>query len=275
MKIITLSKLKKTLKPNTVTLVGTDFDLFNIEQLKFLRKCSKVGRPLVVIVQADATAKIRLGYNRPIINEKQRAEIVATLEFVDYVLILPRPSDYEEYLKIIKPKKYIYPKGIIKHRKYTAGLIMDKFPNTKIFFLDHGMYNFNADYLVQQILARRNYSKIKNPIIRQLYYTADNSKAIIGKISALIVVNNKIIAKSDNNESKDIHAEYTVIDIAKSKGVDLEKAKLYILIPPCSHCAKYIIKNKISKVYYLHSYGNDDGIKLLNKNGIKVGRVKV
>ncbi len=274
MKIVNLSKLNKILKPYTATLVGGVFDLFNAEYLRYLRECSKVGRPLVVIVQADKTARIRSGYNRPIMNERQRAEIIAALEFVDFVLILAKPSDYEKYLKIIKPRNYIYPKGIMKHRRYTARLITDKFPNIKIFFLDNKLHRYNADFLAQQILARRDYTKIKNSIIRQLYYVADNSKAVIGKISALIVLNNKIIAKSDNIESKNMHAECIVVNKAKSQGVDLRKAKLYILIPPCKHCAEFILKNNINKIYYLHPYGNDDGIKFLNKNGIKVKKIK-
>jgi len=57
MKITTLSKLTKNLKPFTATLVGDVFDLFNIEHVRYLRKCSKVGRPLVVVVQAYNESK--------------------------------------------------------------------------------------------------------------------------------------------------------------------------------------------------------------------------
>lgn len=274
MKIINISKLKKILKPFTATLVGDVFDLFNVEHLRYLRKCSKVGRPLVVIIQADKTAEIRSGFNRPIMNEKQRAEIVAALEFVDFVLILKKPSDYEKYLRIIKPRSYVYPKGIMKHRKFTAYIITEKFPNIKIFFLDNNLHRYDADFLIKRISARRDYSKIKNPIIRRLYFIADNSKAAIGKISALITLNNKIVAESDNIESKNMHAEHIVLKKAKSQGVDLRKAKLYILIPPCKLCAQEILKNKITQIYYLHPYGNDDGIKFLRKHRIKVKNIK-
>ena len=61
MKIIILSKLTKRIKPFTATLVGDVFDLFSIEHVHYLRECSKVGRPLVVVIQADKTAKIRSG----------------------------------------------------------------------------------------------------------------------------------------------------------------------------------------------------------------------
>lgn len=274
MKIITLSKLAKKLKPFTATLVGDVFDLFNIEHVRYLRKCSKIGRPFIVIVQADKTAKIRSGFGRPIMNERQRAEMVAALEFVDYVLILERPSDYEKYLQIIRPKNYIYPKGIMRHRKFTAHLITEKFPHINIFFLDNNLHKFNANHFIKRLFMRRDYSSIKNLIARRLYFIADNSKAAIGKISALITLNNKIVAESDNIESQDMHAEQVVLKKAKLKGIDLKKAKLYILIPPCKLCAQEILKSQLTQIYYLHPYGNDDGIKFLRAHGIKVKKMK-
>jgi len=274
MKIITLSKLTKKLKPFTATLVGDVFDLFNIEHVHYLRECSKVGRPLVVVIQADKTAKIRSGFGRPIMNEKQRSEMVAALKFVDFVLILERPSDYEKYLQIIRPQNYIYPKGIMKHRKFTASLITEKFPKIKIFFLDNNLYQYGADFLIKRLLTRRDYSKIEDPIVHHLYSIADNSKATIGKISALITFNNKIVAESDNMESKNMHAEHIVLKKAKSKGINLKKAKLHILIPPCKLCAQEILKNQITQVYYLHPYGNNDGIKFLRSRGVKVKKIK-
>lgn len=274
MKITTLSKLTKKLKPFTATLVGDVFDLFNIEHVRYLRACSRVGRPLVVVVQADKMAKIRSGFGKPVMNEKQRAEMVAALEFVDFVLILEKPSDYEKYLQIIKPQNYVYPKGIMKRRKFTARLITEKFPSIKIFFLDNNLHQYGADFLIKKFQARRDYSKIKDPIIRRLYFIADNSKATIGKISALITFNNKIVAESDNIESHDLHAEQVVLKKVKLIGINFRKAKLYILIPPCKLCAKEILKNKITQIYYLHSYSNDDGIKFLRAHGIKVKKIE-
>ena len=274
MKIITLAKLKKKLKPHTATLVGGVFDLFHIGHLRYLRKCSEVGRPLIVMVQADKTVRIRKGFNRPIVSEKRRAEIVAALEFVDYVLILDKPSHYEKYLEIIKPRNYIFSKETMKYRKYRAKLINEKFPNIKVIFFEKDVRRSSTSFLVKQILAQRDYSKIKNPIVRRLYFLADHSEASIGKISALIAFQNKIIAESDNIESKDIHAEHIVIKKAQALGIDLRKVKLYILIPPCILCSQEILKNNISEVYYLHPYGNDDGIKLLRNHKIKVRKIK-
>lgn len=273
MKITTLSKLRKTLKPHKATLVGGVFDLFHVGHLRYLRKCSEVGRPLVVIVQADKTVRIRKGFNRPIVSEKRRAEIVAALEFVDYVLILDKPSHYEKYLEIIKPRNYVFSRETMRYRKYRAKLINNKFPNIKVIFLEKDVSRSSTSFLAKQILAQRDYSRIKNPVVRRLYFLADHSKASVGKISALIISRGKIIAESDNMESKDIHAEHIVIKNARAQGVDLKKAKLYILIPPCILCSKEILRSNISEVYYLHPYGNDDGIQLLRNHGVKVKKI--
>lgn len=203
-------------------------------------------------------------------NERQRAGIVAILEFVDFVLILERPSDHEKYLQIIKPRNYIYPRGIMKHRKFTASLITERFPSIRIFFLDNNLHQYNADYFIKRLLMRRDYSKIKNPIARRLYFIADNSKAAIGKISELVTFDNKIVAEPDNIESQNMHAEQIVLKKAKLKRIDFKKAKLYILIPPCKLCVQEILKSQLTQIYYLHPYGNDDGIKFLRVHGIKV-----
>ncbi|MCJ7804634.1 adenylyltransferase/cytidyltransferase family protein [Patescibacteria group bacterium] len=272
--ITTLTKLQKTLRPHTATLVGGVFDLFHVGHLRYLRKSSELGRPLVVIVQADKTVRIRKGFNRPIVSERRRAEIVAALGFVDFVLILDKPSHYEKYLEIIKPRYYVFSKETMTYRRYRAYLINKKFPNIKVVFPEKSAYRSRTSLLIKQILGQRDYSKIKNPIVRHLYFLADHSKASIGKISALITSQGKVVAESDNIESKDIHAECIVIKKAKQKGVDLKRAKLYILISPCILCSQEILKSKIAEVYYLHPYGDDDGIKLLRKHGIKVKKLK-
>ena len=108
--IIPLSKIDKYVAPNTATLVGGSFDLFNVSYLRFLKDCSDCGRPLVVIIQSDSSVRIRKGFNRPVVGQKHRAEIVAALCFVDYVIVLPKPPHHKKYLAKIKPK--IYPKMV-------------------------------------------------------------------------------------------------------------------------------------------------------------------
>ena len=133
--------------------------------------------------------------------------------------------------------------------------------------------NIRTSNIMRKIIGKPDFSKINNFIKRELLELASESKVRVGKISALIIRNGKIVAKSKNN-SAEVHAEVIAIRQAKKNRVNLSECELYILIPPCIMCSELILKSGIKKVYYLHPYGNDDGIKLLRKNSILVKRFR-
>ena len=74
-------------------------------------------------------------------------------------------------------------------------------------------------------------------------------------IGAVIVKNNKIIAKSHNQKEKDCcclsHAEILVIQSAskKLKNWRLEDCDLYVTLDPCPMCASAIKQARIKNVY--------------------------
>lgn len=76
-------------------------------------------------------------------------------------------------------------------------------------------------------------------------------------ISAIIVKNNKIIAKAYNKREKDKnilnHAEIIAIQKAskKMKSWHLNECDLYITLKPCSICENIIKQARIKSVYYL------------------------
>jgi D-beta-D-heptose 7-phosphate kinase/D-beta-D-heptose 1-phosphate adenosyltransferase len=55
------------------------FDLFHVGHLYYLCKAKKLGDILVVNIVNDGRVKYLKGGNRPIINQKQRAEIIKGL----------------------------------------------------------------------------------------------------------------------------------------------------------------------------------------------------
>ena len=75
-------------------------------------------------------------------------------------------------------------------------------------------------------------------------------------VAALIVYNNKIIAKSYNKVEKNNsvlnHAEINVIKKANKilKNWRLDNCELYITLEPCEMCKSIIKKSRIKKVYY-------------------------
>lgn len=104
-----LDKLAEELKNDggRVVLVGGCFDILHIGHVRFLKKAKEQGDALVVALESDEKTKLLKGKGRPINSQEVRAEIMASLETVDYVLKLgPNvvDNDYLELTEKIAPK---------------------------------------------------------------------------------------------------------------------------------------------------------------------------
>lgn len=82
-------------------------------------------------------------------------------------------------------------------------------------------------------------------------------------VSAIIVKDNKIIAKSYNtrHRKKSVvnHAEILAIEKAAKKLKDwrLDNCDLYVTLKPCSMCESIIKQSRIKKVYYILDKPNE------------------
>ncbi len=109
LKIISYQEIKKYLdflKNKNIVLVGGCFDIFHYGHLKFLEKAKKQGDFLIVILESDQYIK-KYKRQQPIHNQQQRAEILASLSFVDLIIKIPlfkSDKNYFELVKLIKPK---------------------------------------------------------------------------------------------------------------------------------------------------------------------------
>lgn len=95
-----LEKLKR--KGKKIVFANGCFDLIHVGHLRFLKSAKKKGDVLVVGINSDSSTRKIKGKGRPIINEKQRAEILASFECVDYVTIF-NETTVEKTLKILRP----------------------------------------------------------------------------------------------------------------------------------------------------------------------------
>lgn len=104
--IISLDKLEKELsilKKDGKKIVFTNgcFDIIHIGHIRYLKDAKRLGDILIVGLNSDkSVASIKP--QRPIIPEDQRAEILASLYMVDYVVIFDEETPYE-LIKRIKP----------------------------------------------------------------------------------------------------------------------------------------------------------------------------
>ena len=91
-KILSLAKLlgvRKGLRAAGQRVVFTNgvFDLLHVGHVRYLHQARSLGDALVVGINSDRTVRELKGEARPVTNESERAEILAALRSVDYVVI--------------------------------------------------------------------------------------------------------------------------------------------------------------------------------------------
>lgn len=103
--LISLNEQLKKAGKKIVFTAGS-WDLIHAGQCRYLEKAKAYGDVLVVGVSSnDAIRKVK-GPNKPILDEKIRAEMLTYLKSVDFVTILPEPSCVPS-LGLLKPDVYV------------------------------------------------------------------------------------------------------------------------------------------------------------------------
>ena len=79
-------------KGKKIVFTAGSWDLIHAGQCRYIEKAKAEGDVLVVGVSSNAAIKQVKGPNKPILDEKIRAEMLTYLRAVDFVTILPEPS---------------------------------------------------------------------------------------------------------------------------------------------------------------------------------------
>ena len=85
-----------------IVLANGCFDLFHVGHIRYLAGARALGECLIVGINSDEQVRKLKGENRPFMPEKERAEIVSALKFVDYVTIFPEPT-VTELIRAVRP----------------------------------------------------------------------------------------------------------------------------------------------------------------------------
>ncbi len=97
-KVITREELASLLanhrrQHHRVVFTNGCFDLMHIGHVRYLQAARDLGEVLVVGVNSDASVRaLSKGPDRPIVPDHQRAEVLAALACVDYVVIFLEPD---------------------------------------------------------------------------------------------------------------------------------------------------------------------------------------
>ena len=85
----------------TIAFANGCFDLLHVGHVRYLQAAAAEADRLIVAVNDDVTAGAK-GEGRPILPAAARAELVAALRGVDYVVIFPEPT-VAPLLTLLKP----------------------------------------------------------------------------------------------------------------------------------------------------------------------------
>jgi rfaE bifunctional protein nucleotidyltransferase chain/domain len=86
----------------TIAFANGCFDLLHVGHVRYLQGAAEVADRLVVAVNDDRSVAGLKGPGRPILSGSDRAELVAALRGVDYVILFGDPT-VERLLRLLKP----------------------------------------------------------------------------------------------------------------------------------------------------------------------------
>lgn len=92
------------------------FDLLHVGHTRYLQSARALGDALLVAINGDASVRALKGDGRPLNGENERAELVAALGSVDYVVVFPEVRA-TALLEKVRPAIYV------KGGDYTAATL--------------------------------------------------------------------------------------------------------------------------------------------------------
>jgi len=76
----------------TVGLANGCFDLLHVGHVRYLEAAAQEADLLIVAINDDESVRALKGDGRPVLAAEHRAEMVAALRCVDYVIVFPEPT---------------------------------------------------------------------------------------------------------------------------------------------------------------------------------------
>lgn len=112
-KIVSLEKLRAIVFASRrankkIVLCNGCFDTLHVGHVRYLQAAREEGDVLVAAVNADSSVRDLKGANRPILDEQARAQLVAAVRAVDFVVVFSEPN-VERLLEDLRP--HVHAKG--------------------------------------------------------------------------------------------------------------------------------------------------------------------
>ncbi len=100
--------LANKLRAEDKKIVSTNgcFDILHVGHVRYLKQAKSYGDVLILGLNSDSSVKRLKGPKRPINNQDDRAEVMAALRFIDYVVIFDEDTPVN-LLGQIKPDVHV------------------------------------------------------------------------------------------------------------------------------------------------------------------------
>lgn len=90
------------MKGKKIAFTNGCFDILHVGHVRYLREAKKTADVLVLALNSDSSVRAIKGEKRPLMPENERAELLAALEFVDFVTIFDELTPLE-LINCLKP----------------------------------------------------------------------------------------------------------------------------------------------------------------------------
>lgn len=103
-----IEDLSKKLKSEGKKIVTTNgcFDILHVGHVRYLKQAKSYGDMLILGLNSDSSVRKLKGPKRPINNQDDRAEVMAALGFIDYVVVFDEDTPVN-LLSQIKPDVHV------------------------------------------------------------------------------------------------------------------------------------------------------------------------
>lgn len=112
-----VAELADLQRDRAIVFTNGCFDILHVGHVRYLKEARALGDILVVGLNTDASVRRIKGPNRPVQDENSRAEILASLACVDYVVLFDEETP-DALIRTIKPR------WLVKGGDYTIDRIV-------------------------------------------------------------------------------------------------------------------------------------------------------
>ncbi|MCX8033864.1 MAG: D-glycero-beta-D-manno-heptose 1-phosphate adenylyltransferase [Thermodesulfovibrio sp.] len=187
---IELKKKLKKLKKEGKKIVFTNgcFDIIHTGHVRYLRESKRLGDILVVGLNSDISVK-KIKPLRPINSENERAEVLASLEMVDFVTLFDEETPYN-LIKLLQPDV------LVKGGDWKIDEIVGADLVKEVYSLPYSE-GFSTTGIIEKILQKYSIKKTDEQIIKK----AKKTKFLILDVDG-VLTSGGIVLDNENNELK-------------------------------------------------------------------------